>query len=140
MTTPTRIQRKRTKGWRMPAGTVYVGRPTMWGNPFKANGDTMEAIARYESALLGQIGWAVQYLQRYLNRFDASAATAYDHHIDAAPDIDDLRRLIVYHLKDRDLACWCRLCDEHKDGLPLGVKCDKCAPCHADVLLDLANR
>lgn len=24
---PIRIQRKRTKGWRMPPGTVYVGRP-----------------------------------------------------------------------------------------------------------------
>ena len=29
-----RIQRKRTKGWRMPPNTVYVGRPTKWGNPF----------------------------------------------------------------------------------------------------------
>lgn len=31
---PIRIQRKRTKGWRMPEGAVYVGRPTRWGNPF----------------------------------------------------------------------------------------------------------
>lgn len=31
---PKRIQRKRTKGWKMPEGTVYVGRPTQWGNPF----------------------------------------------------------------------------------------------------------
>ena len=31
---PKRIQRRRTKGWRMPAGAVYVGRPTKWGNPF----------------------------------------------------------------------------------------------------------
>ena len=29
-----RIQRKRTKGWRMPGNAVYVGRPTKWGNPF----------------------------------------------------------------------------------------------------------
>lgn len=28
-----RLQRKRTKGWRMPAGAVYVGRPSPWGNP-----------------------------------------------------------------------------------------------------------
>jgi hypothetical protein len=32
---PYRIQRKRTKGWRMPENTVYVGRPTKWGNPYK---------------------------------------------------------------------------------------------------------
>jgi hypothetical protein len=31
---PERIQRKRTKGWKMPAGAVYVGRPTKFGNPF----------------------------------------------------------------------------------------------------------
>ena len=31
---PERIQRKRTKGWKMPENTVYVGRPTKWGNPF----------------------------------------------------------------------------------------------------------
>lgn len=29
-----RIQRKRTKGWRMPEGAVYVGRPSLWGNPW----------------------------------------------------------------------------------------------------------
>jgi len=34
MRTPVRIQRKRTKGWRMPPNTVYVGRGTKWGNPF----------------------------------------------------------------------------------------------------------
>ncbi len=32
---PKRIQRKRSKGWRMPPNTVYVGRPTKWGNPWK---------------------------------------------------------------------------------------------------------
>ena len=31
---PKRIQRKRTAGWRMPENTVYVGRPTRWGNPY----------------------------------------------------------------------------------------------------------
>lgn len=34
MTTPRRIQRKPTKGWRLPPGTVYVGRGSKWGNPF----------------------------------------------------------------------------------------------------------
>lgn len=32
---PQRIQRKRVKGWRMPEGAVYVGRPTEWGNPWR---------------------------------------------------------------------------------------------------------
>ena len=32
---PKRIQRKRTKGWRMPEGAVYVGRGSKWGNPYR---------------------------------------------------------------------------------------------------------
>jgi hypothetical protein len=31
---PKRIQRQRAKGWRMPEGAIYVGRPSQWGNPF----------------------------------------------------------------------------------------------------------
>lgn len=34
-TTPRRIQRERTKGWRAPPGAIYVGRPTIWGNEYK---------------------------------------------------------------------------------------------------------
>ena len=32
---PRVIKRRRTKGWRMPAGAVYVGRPTIYSNPFR---------------------------------------------------------------------------------------------------------
>ena len=32
---PMRVQRKRTKGWRMPENTIYVGRGSKWGNPYK---------------------------------------------------------------------------------------------------------
>jgi len=31
---PKRIQRKRTKGWRMPENTVNVARPSRYGNPY----------------------------------------------------------------------------------------------------------
>ena len=30
-----RIQRKRTRSWRPPAGAVYVGKPTQWANPYE---------------------------------------------------------------------------------------------------------
>lgn len=46
----------------------------------------------------------------------------------------------LVHLRNKNLACWCKLCEEHKEGKPLGVECDKCAPCHADVLLEMANK
>lgn len=42
-------------------------------------------------------------------------------------------------LHGRSLACWCRLCPAHEHGKPLGVDCPDCAPCHADMLLMLAN-
>lgn len=42
-----RSQRKRDKGWRMPEGAVYVGRPSKWGSPFKVG--TYRALARYPS-------------------------------------------------------------------------------------------
>lgn len=44
---PKRIQRKRTPGWRMPKGAVYVGRPTKWGNPYLATNGREAAIARF---------------------------------------------------------------------------------------------
>jgi len=50
---PVRVQRRRTAGWRMPPGTVYVGRPGRWGNPFTvAEHDRAGAVARYRAALL----------------------------------------------------------------------------------------
>lgn len=56
MKNPKRIQRKRTKGWRMPPNTVYVGRPTRWGNPFQITPETnreeaVELYSRFISSL-----------------------------------------------------------------------------------------
>ncbi|MFG1659037.1 DUF4326 domain-containing protein [Micromonospora chersina] len=93
---PTRIQRKRVKGWRWPEGAVYVGRPTKWGNPYRVT-DRNSAEAR-EAAV-----------NRYREIFDNGPA--------------DLRATVREQLAGRDLLCWCRL-DQ---------------PCHADVLLEIAN-
>jgi hypothetical protein len=48
MNKPKRIQRSRPKGWKMPANAIYVGRPTVWGNPYGVgsklmNGETLTA-------------------------------------------------------------------------------------------------
>ncbi|MHB8303632.1 MAG: DUF4326 domain-containing protein [Acidobacteriaceae bacterium] len=43
-------------------------------------------------------------------------------------------------LRGKDLACWCGLCGKHKDGKPLHEVCGECSPCHADVLLEIANQ
>lgn len=50
---PKRFQVKRTKGWKMPADAIYVGRPTKWGNPFKMSAKVPreKAVALYEDRL-----------------------------------------------------------------------------------------
>lgn len=51
-----RVQRKRTRDWRMPPNTVYVGRPTKWGNPYTlANFNRERAITEYAEWLRQQL-------------------------------------------------------------------------------------
>ena len=47
---PDRIQRKRTKDWKMPVNAIYVGRPTRWGNPF-ADQDNAELVRQFLSLI-----------------------------------------------------------------------------------------
>lgn len=83
---PQRIQRQRTKGWKMPENTVSVTRPGKWGNPFTvANSGNVHPVLRFAC--------------------------------EAAPLLD------LAPLRGKNLACWCALGQ----------------PCHADVLLELAN-
>lgn len=108
MTAPQRIQRKRIKGWRMPANTVYVGRGSKWGNPFLVDSTVLVQPfpGRSDQAVL--LG-----VDRRL------AIHMYRSHIIGTFGIQDIRN----ELGGKNLACWCKL-DQ---------------PCHADVLLFLAN-
>jgi hypothetical protein len=106
---PQRVQRKRTKGWRMPENTVSVCRPGRWGNPWR----------------VGSTAWTIG-AGGYIDREPHGPLTAeeciesfrhgIEHHLEGVPDY-------LAELRGKDLACWCRL-DQ---------------PCHADVLLELAN-
>lgn len=93
MSRPVRIQRKRTKGWKMPPNTVYVGRGSPWGNPFRITEHftAADAVRDFRKFVDGQL----------------TNGTGYA----LAP------------LRGKNLACWC----------PLNQ------PCHADVLIELAN-
>lgn len=114
---PKRIQLKRSKGWRMPAGAVKVDRTTKWGNPFIPGQDCRVIPGR-----------KVQDKRH--------AASLY---LGFAPLQAQLVTSAREELKGKDLACWCQLCDLHKDGKPLGSDCPYCARCHADTLLKIAN-
>ena len=109
---PKRVQLSRAKGWRMPPNTVKVSRPGKWGNRFRI-GDTAEV-------------WGDPGVVRFVPINDATTAVAlFDQwvrlHLEQHPKI---MRPALDELRGKNLACWCRL-DE---------------PCHADVLLRLANR
>lgn len=121
MSIPKRIQRKRTKGWRMPVGSVYVGRTTKWGNPFKVgiHGDAGECVAFYR-----QTFEAIRL--NTFHKLPARFQKAWrEHHATWLPIwIDVWVTSEAWGLRGKDLACFCRLD----------------APCHADVLLELANR
>ena len=116
MTQPKRIQRKRTKGWRMPAGTVNVTRPTIWGNPF-LHTDPAEAVAAYRKLTRGRT--CMFEMGPGKLQFARNAHPQILHW-----SFSDFVRENIHQLRGKDLACWC----------PLE------APCHADVLLHLANR
>lgn len=122
---PQRIQRKRSRGWKMPENAVYVGRPTKFGNPVVCTPhgcqrkpcDCCEAyrccVDVFREYVVSGIEDRGSYTGSFIIALDGMAAyprrTAL---VEALPT-----------LRGKDLACWCPL--------------DK--PCHADVLLELAN-
>lgn len=96
--TPVRIQRKRTKGFKLPPNTVSVTRPGRWGNPFKVGDDV--------PGLPGE-------------KMDAEDCV----HCFTIFMPDFTREAARKELRGKNLACFCPL-DQ---------------PCHANVLLEVAN-
>lgn len=128
MAKPVRVQLRRTKGWRMPENTVKVDRTTMFGNIYFPVFDP--ASKRW------QVGWhwarnGIPHTScgskraatlTAISMFRNDIETPGPHHarlIDPVPYVSDC----IKYLRGRNLACWCALD----------------APCHADVLLELAN-
>jgi hypothetical protein len=114
---PQRIQRRRTKGWRMPEGAVYVGRPTVYGNPFRIAvpfcGPTIDQVNTPRQAVAKFRLWiGLDSLHPLM--WDAALIVAHVK-LKAALQRGDLT--------GRDLVCWC----------------PPAQACHADVLLEIAN-
>jgi hypothetical protein len=120
---PIRIQRKRTKGWRMPDNTIYVGRPTRWGNPFPTHELPRDGHGDIIYGELVQVRTAAQAVKLF-----ADMLVPYRHH-GKRSELGDFylstcnMETIKYELAGKNLCCWCPL-DQ---------------PCHADVLLEIAN-
>lgn len=135
---PERVQRRRTAGWRTPDGAIYIGRPTRWGNPidFRAGeycwlalsyGCRADAAGRREASVKAYREWVSAppglVTAEYERGFSFGTSERMVAHrprikVGRAPSLDEIRTL-----RGKTLACFC----------PLG------APCHADVLLEIAN-
>ena len=78
---PKRIQRKRVKGWRMPKGAIYVGRPTKHGN--------FSSVEEY-----GQEEAVIRF-SKYLDEQKKENPEQFEEWISP--------------LRGKDLVCWCSL-------------------------------
>lgn len=132
---PERIQRKRTKGWRLPPNTVVVSRPSKWGNPYSLK-DVAEMYAEYPPAerravaqmLFRRDGEHWGMLAVWLDDRPDRVAEMFWETVDRGAT-RNYQEYAASELRGKDLACWCPLVDA--DGNPV--------PCHADVLLEWAN-
>lgn len=113
MPDPIRVQLSRTKGWRMPPNTVKVDRSTIWGNPFTVR----DAIAIAQIPPHQAAAHCAAVFRLWL---DGRRSDWMGPESDAAAAVI-LKRLP--ELRGKNLACWC----------------PPDCPCHADVLLELAN-
>lgn len=113
---PQRIRLSRKKGWRMPPNTVKVDRSTKWGNPF--TGD-LKLRAVYQGTVIHMSSMlpAVDAFRLWLEG-RITVNFLYDRRMEILNGLEKLR--------GKNLACWC---PETRIGC-----------CHADVLLELANR
>lgn len=108
-----RIQRKRTKGWRMPSNAKYVGRGSRWGSQFRVvKMGNKWFVSSSETIYAG--------MPTFDTKREAAAQACKAYELLMRIFKDDCPRHFA-PLIGKDLACWC----------PLG------SPCHADVLLEL---
>ena len=113
---PFRVQRKRTKGYRMPPNTVSVCRPGRFGNPFTAD----------ECRAAGYEGTDLQIKQCCVSAFRAWLCDKDGWLNWQGDEAEKVKAAILEgleSLRGKNLACFCKLGE----------------PCHADVLLELAN-
>jgi hypothetical protein len=128
MTTPTRIQRRRTAGWTLaaattnPLGAVIVSRPSRFGNPFTI-ADAVEAEMRDPRSA------CAQNYREWLRV--GTHGGWYEETYRIGLQIYDRRRILadLHLLRGKDLACTCPLPAEGEPD-----------HCHAAVLLELSNQ
>ena len=114
---PIRIQRKRTKGFRLPPNTVCVDRTSRYGNPWRIG----SLLGDVPAILVNRAG--LSHLSAETRLTAQMAVDIYRAYmVKMMAELDDFR-CHPRHLKGQNVSCFCQL-DQ---------------PCHGDVLLELAN-
>jgi hypothetical protein len=127
--TPRRIQLSRKKSWRLPENAARVARPSRWGNPLWV--DHGSVVGQHWTHVRDNWGKGVFRWPEVLYSSHSNDADALDNCIRkfrilctvSERDYPTRYEEWIAPLRGKDLACWCPL-DQ---------------PCHADVLLELAN-
>ena len=109
---PERIQLRRTAGWRMPPTTVKVDRTTPYGNPHDWREWMDDAKAH---------PFELPYAEDRKKWCREQAVEAF-----AADIRNGSIKLDLEPLRGKNLACWCAPGPRYS--------------CHAEILLELANR
>lgn len=112
---PQRLHRTRRRANFTPTGAVYVGRPTIFGNPF----DGRPRIGHKRSVIL-HAAWLAGHLDARV----LSCAGISDAEVIALRRRRTRVLAALPTLRGRDLQCWCPLTS---------------AWCHADALIRMAN-
>lgn len=113
MSGPKRIQRKRTKGFRLPPNTVCVDRTSRYGNPYRVErvGDLWRVVI-LDGEVISE--------HNTLAEAREEAVRQYSHISPAPVTLADLRRIAEADF----VACYC----DPDDGMA----------CHGDVLIEAA--
>jgi len=118
-----RIQRSRKKGVQLPESARYVGRPTIWGNPFEhRHWGHAKATLHHDRWLHGQLG------ALSLESMGFSVAE-----IDALFRLRERVMTRLHSLAGCNLACWCPITSRwcHADNLlrmiPFHADCERWA-------------
>ncbi|MDJ0403933.1 DUF4326 domain-containing protein [Rhodococcus erythropolis] len=142
MDKPTRIQRRRVKGWKMPAGAVYVGRGSRYGNPYKL-GETQvrtPAIDGTDFEREGRSGKPSGSLAAFHHQ-DRSITWHQVEDATAAQVVELFRRELLRSGKIPGYPGSPTIAEVRRDlaGKTLACWCSESEPCHADVLLEVCS-
>lgn len=138
---PIRLQRKRQKGWRKPENSVIVDRTSRWGNPFRV-------VKRLDGTFDVITLAGIIYTMLLWNYKRDDEVTVFQTELEATEYAILLykRKMFPYTYWKKDVMSFITERENRSEiekqiaGKNVICFCHPDSPCHADVLLEEANR